>query len=214
MLTHLAAADDPVLDTWVPEQELWHEVFSNYSKVRHVRHRLKRLADDGLIDRRRTRPPRSTVVVSLGQLGRERLEQHYAKYGRKLPEPTRPPRLDQSIHHLLVVAASIQILQQAKGRLLRLLGDESLRSSARSGRTMEAGSSDVKLPDGRLTFRGRGAGDPTRIDIEILVSKYTNEQIQAKIDELGPTGTLFFAPTSRLCERTYDLTGVRPILLT
>lgn len=113
-----------------------------------------------------------------------------------------------------MVEASLQILSDSNAHFLRLLGDESLRSLSRGGRAIAAGSRDDALPDGRLFYRPAGEGNtPSRVDLEILVSKYTDAQIRKKYDELGPSGTLFFAPTARLCQRVVALGYPRPRLI-
>lgn len=133
------------------------------------------------------------------------------RHGRHLERP-RPPRPDSVVHHLLVVAAVIDVLRERRAALVALSGDEEIRSASRRGRRLRPGEHDVHLPDARLTVRSRtGAVDV--VQIEILVSKYTSADIVAKHRTL-PLETLFFAPTARLCARVARLGCPVPRLLT
>ncbi|HEX7071401.1 MAG TPA: hypothetical protein VF190_11370 [Rhodothermales bacterium] len=201
------------VERWVEESPLAAAAFPGTEDVYYVRYRLKQLAAAGLLERCRSPELRGVLVASLSQAGENSLLAEYRRRGRATPRLTRPPRLDQSIHHLLVVAASINVLLAANARFTRLEGDEDLRSQSRQGRRLTAGAADVAIPDGRLTYRVPGEAATRRADIEILVSKYTDEQIKKKYAELLPSGTLFFAPTRRLCDRVEALVGRRPVLI-
>lgn len=76
---------------------------------------------------------------------------------------------------------------------------------------MKAGAQDQKLPDGRLIYRLQSGRDMTA-DIELLTSKYTDQVIKTKYNELSER-TLFFAPTQRLADRTERIVGRRPYVL-
>lgn len=132
------------------------------------------------------------------------------RHGRRTARP-RSPRSDQVVHHLLVVAAVIDVLRQRQAELVALAGDEELRSESRIGRRLRPGERDVQLPDARLTLR-TSAGAVDIAEIEILVSKYRSADIVAKYRALPPA-TLFFAPTARLCARVAGLGFPAPRLL-
>lgn len=212
VLVALHGAEDGYTDRWVPEPAVFGDALSGYSNERDARARLTAMVKSDLLERTKSRPSRHLDLVTLAPRGEDHVAQQYRSKGRRAPLPTRSPRVDHSIHHLLVVEACAWILRDEGGRFVRLWGDEDLRSQARRGRRMSAGTTEESLPDGRLLYATR-AGERRRIDIEIIVSKYTDEQIQAKYEELDGRRTLFFATSPALCERVLDLTGHRPLLL-
>lgn len=196
----------------VPEPWLIRYVLSGYARPRDARRKLNQMVLKGVLEQEQPRSRRRLTLVTLTKLGHDEIERWYAARGRRAPTPTRAPRIDQSVHHLLVVEAALRILTRTGGKFVRLYGDESLRSATRKSIQTEAGSTTEPLPDGRLIYREEG-GKLRKIDIEILVGKYTDEQIVTKYKTLAPAGTLFFACTRRLCERARKLAGVRPLLL-
>lgn len=206
---YLSSTNEPA----VPEPWLIHSALPGYSRMRNARWRLNELVRCGVLERERTRPRHFLTLVTLTRLGHAELVQRHAQMGREFPAPTRAPRTDQGVHHLLVVEAATRIMQRTRGDFIRLYGDESLRSASRKGRRMETGNDTEPLPDGQLIYRSRDGQDRS-VNIEILVSKYTDAQILRKYATLGPSGTLFFACTRRLCDRVHRVTGRRPILLT
>jgi hypothetical protein len=203
VLAHIASAGGG----WVDEDDLWRDVFPTWGARSDVRNRLKAMVADGLLEFRPLGPPRAVDLLCLTPPGVVELTRAYAQRGRVAPPTTRPPRLDQAQHHLLVVAATLLVLRQAEGRLLRLFGDEDLRSQARTGSRAHEG----RLADGRLAFSTPGRSR-AEVDIEILTSKYDDETIREKHAGLRPE-TLFFAPGRRLCDRVEGLVGRRPYLL-
>lgn len=196
----------------VPEAWLIKRALPTYADPLNARWRLHQLVKQGILKRERTRPRGQQTLLTLAPAGHKKLIERNQLRGLAYPTPTRPPRVDQSVHHLLVVEAAVRILDHTKGHFVRLYGDESLRSAARKGRQLRRGDQEEILPDGRLLYR-TADGKRRKVDIEILVSKYTDTQILKKYESLAPAGTLFFACTPRLCDRTQRLVAHRPILL-
>lgn len=209
----ILALGDPEFNFLLAERVLWRNAYPSYSKRSHVRWRLKLLVEQGLIEHVEEAGRQHLDVITLSPEGHNYLTQIYQRRGEKPPPFVRAPRLDQSTHHLLVVESALRILARSGHKFVLLLGDEELRSRSRLGRTMLAGSRDETLPDGRLFYRDISTGQIASIDIEILVSKYSDDQIRKKYSELPLNRTLFFACGSRLCKRAQALTGHRPILL-
>lgn len=198
---------------WVDERSLWEHAYPTYRKRSHVRWRLKQFVEKGLLEHREETPPKRLLLIKLSDKGREYLLRSYQRRGSKPPPFVRPPRLDQAVHHLLVLESALRILAQSKHTFVLLLGDEELRSRSRMGRILAAGMQDEALPDGRLYYRHFATNQIDHIDIEILTSKYSDEQIRKKYAQLPHGRTLFFACGPRLCQRAKLLTGHTPILL-
>lgn len=155
------------------------------------------------------RYPHAVLVAEEGW--RRVLEAERIRAGTLIARP-RSPRADQIVHHLLVVAAVVELLAERPGaELVRLAGDEDLRSASRSSQRLVRGARIALLPDARLTLRAGGALED--VAIEILVSKYTSADIRAKYLAL-PAGTRYYAPTARLCRRVAALGCPTPQLLT
>lgn len=156
------------------------------------------------------RYPRAVLVTEQGWS--RVLEAERVRAGVLVGRP-RPPRADQIVHHLLVVAAVVELLAERPGsELVTLAGDEDLRSETRRSHRLMKGTRTALLPDARVTLRTT-AGVLEAVDVEILVSKYTSADIRAKHREL-PAGTRYYAPTARLCRRVATLGCPIPSLLT
>lgn len=156
------------------------------------------------------RYPRAVLVTERGWS--RVLEAERVRAGALVARP-RPPRDDQIVHHLLVVAAVLDVLAERPGStLVTLAGDEDLRSETRRSQRLVRGTRTEPLPDARLTLH-TAAGSLEQIPIEILVSKYRSADIRAKHRAL-PAETRYYAPTARLCRRVVSLGCSRPRLLT
>ncbi len=156
------------------------------------------------------RHPRAALVTDDGWA--RVLEAERVRAGTLIARP-RPPRADQIVHHLLVVAALVELLAVRPGaELMTLAGDEDLRSESRRSQRMVRGARIALLPDARITLRAAD-GALEEIAVEILVSKYTSDDIRAKHTAL-PVGTHYYAPTARLCRRVAALGCPTPRLLT
>lgn len=195
---------------WADEDDVWEEAFPGYSDRSHVRQRLNALQKQDLIRILTYPSPGRIHAFELGEKGLATLNEGRNERGEQRFEATLAPRLDEAVHHLLTVQAACYIVCATKGDVIRLWGDRDLRSETRQGRTLEADVHDVKLPDGRLVYRSPGGKEQT-VDVEILTSKYTDEDIRQKYQELHPD-TLFFTPTERLADRTEALVGKRPFV--
>jgi hypothetical protein len=214
---HAAASDDG----WVDEDCLLPALYPHIVKPKHARYKLRAHVAAALLEEIEYGVVPLTLyehvpvveVVTLAAAGATAVAEWYASKGYKAPPATRSPRPDQAVHHLLVVCASLAILREHTGRqLLQLWGDEDLRSQTRVGRVAQAGVAQAALPDGRLRFIDAD-GTPGTVDIEIIVSDYSDAKIVAKYTELAP-GTRYFGPTPRVCERVSRLGYAMPDLLT
>jgi len=208
----VARASDVAIDGWAVEKVVQSESAWATWKRHHVRLRLREAVDAGLLERRWEGHHGRMMMVTLEPTGAAKLAEVQKRFGYRYVAPTRPPRLDAVIHHVLVVEASSWELSNRGAKFLRLLGDESLRSMSRKGRILAAGARDESLPDGRLRMQEPGRTTATWLDIEIIVSKYTDEMIQSKCTELDPLTTAFYVPTLRLQRRVERLTGLIPHL--
>lgn len=197
---------------WVTEDLIWSEALQGYSHRRNVRARLRKLVAEGGLETKETKPKNEIQLLTLSPSGEDFIKESYIKEGDSFSNFTRTPRVDHAIHHLLSVEATIVLLNATNGTLLQLKGDEDLRSESRRGRSLAKGEKDVKLPDGLLIYKEEG-GAVREVELEILVSKYSDEQILEKYEEFDPSKVLFFAPTVALRERTKALTGFAPLLL-
>lgn len=204
---------DEGLGGWADERLIWKSDIIGPYHLWNIRSILKKWIGRGYLERRLSQTKGQVFMFTLEPKGRETLDQWSRRFGRTHPTPTRPPRLDSSVHHLLVVEASIREIAMRQARFLRLLGDEDLRSLTRKGRRMQAGVADQALADGRLRMMEPGALQPVWLDIEILISKYTDEAIKAKYKDLDPATVVFYAPTEKLIGRVERLVGARPHLL-
>lgn len=209
--TLVAIEEASLTSGWADEDAIWIASYPGYKDRKAVRFRIRRMVTMGWIESRVYPTPNSTSFLVLTSKGLDRINRQRGQRGGNPMRATRTPREDQVVHHLLCVQAAIRILTLTGGKLLRLHGDEDLRSFSRTGRRLRSGSSDEKLPDGRLVLRLQD-GSKRAADIEILTSKYTDEVILKKYDELSEA-TYFFAPTPALVERTEALVGRRPHLL-
>lgn len=198
-------------DSWADEDDIWQEAFRTYSQRKAVRHRLRQMIQKGWIEEGLYPFFSGIAVVTLTPKGLEVLNRERQRRGREIIQPTRPPRLDQAVHHLLTLEAAIRVLRMTRSRLIRFWGDEDLRSHARKGRALKAQIQDEKLPDGRLFYQLKSGRNMTA-DIELLTSKYTDQVIKKKYKELSER-TLFFALTERLAKRTERIVGRRPYVL-
>lgn len=196
-----------------PEAVVRESAFQNWTDSRNARFRLRQLEREGLIRRIEWRRPGIALMATLSRDGRTELVRRHAERGRRPPVATRAPRLDQCLHHLYVVGAAARILRDHDGDLIRLWGDEDLRSQQRKGVRMSAGDvSQEGIPDGRLRFRD-GGGQRHSVDIEILDSKYTSAKIREKYSGLDSKRTLYFATTHALADRVESLGFPRPYLV-
>lgn len=198
-------------DSWVDEDEAWRTAVPDWSHRRNVRRRLLRLEEEGLLAKRWLRPRGEADRITMTEQGLKMLDRAYTMRGVIPPRPTRPPRLDQTVHHLLVVLAATRIVSARSGRLLRLWGDEDIRSQQRSGQSSHS-SSHGGLPDGRLLFRDADHQRKT-VDIEIIDGKYTDKKIQEKWEDLRDGRVVFFATTPNVLHRCERLGVSRPRLL-
>lgn len=199
------------IGSWADEDDVWKDAFSTFSSRPAVRHRVREMVKKGWVEEGTYPSSDGLTVVTLTPKGLEHLNHRRKRLGGEFIYSTRPPRPDQALHHLLTLEAAIRVLRMTRSRLIRFLGDEDLRSQSRKGRLMKAGAQDQKLPDGRLIYRLQSGRDMTA-DIELLTSKYTDQVIKTKYNELSER-TLFFAPTQRLADRTERIVGRRPYVL-
>lgn len=200
------------LDGWSDERTIWFASYPRVSAVRVARAHLTQLVRSREAERRPTRQRHHVPAYSITDEGTAALRQSCEEsggaatsdpFGTECPSPTRPPRPDQAIHHLLLVSAAASVLYDRRATLLLLRGDEDLRSQTRVGRTIVEGDSLGKLPDGRLQYLRPDRPGVETVDIEILIANYSDEQIASKYAVLAP-GTLFFAPTADLCHRVRE----------
>jgi hypothetical protein len=216
VLTAVHGAADPALDGWSDELVVWEAAFPGIAAAHAVRARLTAAVKAGYLERRATRPLKRVPVVSLTAPGEQRLTDwrrtSFVDARAGVLAPTRVPRPDQVVHHLLAVSAAIQVLHASGAEFVRLLGDEDLRSSSRQGRVLTRGETDMALPDARLAYRRSGTDAVSTADIEILVGSYANAKIVEKYRRLPP-GTLYFAPTALLQDRVAALDLPRPHLV-
>ena len=197
---------------WVLEEDLGARALPNWSHARNIRNRIRSCVADGMLQEKPLKRPGWSDLVTLTEAGRKELRTVYLRKGRRTPVPTRPPRLDQSVHHLFVVLASLMILQEYGGRLIRLWGDEDLRSRSRRGASSTAGGHAGGLADGLLHFVD-GKGVKRKVLIEVLDSKYTDEKILQKWRELVTSDALFFATSRKLADRCEGLGLPRPYVI-
>lgn len=198
------------LDGWSEEDAIWRARFQRWSHRRNVRAQLSRAVREGYLERKPFRQHRTLSIVALSDEGEQALRARYTEAGHPAPFIVRYPRPDHIEHHLLAVEASLHILKNTQSQFLRLMGDEDLRSQLRAGTIFEAGHQEERaLPDGRLFLQNQ-QGRRHSVDIEIFVSNYTDEQIQAKYEALKDLNCQFYAPGQAFCDRVEGLTGVRP----
>lgn len=216
VLIGVHTASDPELGGWSDELAVWETAFAGIAAAHAVRTRLMSAVRQGYLERRATRSPKALPVVSLTDAGAQRLADWRrasfidARAGHLAP--TRVPRPDHVVHHLLAVSAAIQVVHARGARFVRLLGDEDLRSLSRHGRVLTRAEADMALPDARVMYRPTGGNTDVTTDIEILVGTYANAKLIEKHRRL-PVGTLFFAPTALLQERVEALGLARPHLI-
>lgn len=175
----------------------------------NVRSILKRYVTAGYLERKRSRSRHHVPMVTLTEIGVGLLEKAAHKEGHPMEPATRPPRLDNAVHHLLVIESAMAEARRRKAGIRKIWGDEDLRSRQRKGK--KAQGQHGALPDGRIVFEPL-IGAPFEVDLEVLISKYTDVQIAEKYACLGPDA-VFYATTSRLCLRVAGLVGKRPFLL-
>lgn len=216
ILVGVHAASDPELGGWSDELAVWETAFPGIAAAHAVRTRLMTVVKQGYLERRASRPPKALPVVSLTDTGARRLidwrRASFVDAREGDLAPTRVPRPDHVVHHLLAVSAAIQVVHARGARFVRLLGDEDLRSLSRQNRMLTRAKTDVALPDARVLYRPAGGNTVVTTDIEILVGTYANAKIIEKHRRL-PAGTLFFAPTALLQERVEALGLARPHLI-
>ncbi|MDQ6828121.1 MAG: hypothetical protein M3081_04565, partial [Gemmatimonadota bacterium] len=199
---------------WASVPAIIAEGFSGSVARDHIHRRLDAMVTRGLLVRRNLPSAGTVTLIVPTRAGEQEWSRLMtARAGRPIAALSRPPRHDQAIHHLLTVQAALMLLRTG-GRLLALLGDEALRSRTRRGVRFERGIRAGSLPDGRLYYLEGVGIDSTKvrrsIDIEVLVSGYSDKAIRTKVANLPPTSTRFFVPTARLRDRVHDLTGVEP----
>src|SRR5690606_23454985 len=118
--------------------------------------RLRALVEGGLLDSESFPSGWHTKIVTLEEAGAKVLAAASRDTGAPPPHICPPPRLDQAGHHLLTVQTALLVLYRTTGRVIRFLGDESLRSESRRGQRSRRGRSTEQLPDGRLEFVADG----------------------------------------------------------
>lgn len=216
ILAGVHAAADPDLDGWSDELVVWESTFPDIAAAHAVRTRLNGVVKRGLLERRMSRLPKQLPVVTLTVAGAQRIADFrrasFVDARAGALAPTKAPRSDHVVHHLLAVSAAIQVMHARGSRFVRLVGDEDLRSASRQGRVLTRATTDVALPDARVTHRAPGHDTVETTDIEILVGSYANTKIVEKYSRLPPT-TLFFAPTALLQDRVAALGLPRPHLI-
>jgi DNA-binding PadR family transcriptional regulator len=198
-------------DGWAEEDDIWMVAYPGYGHRHAVRFRLRKLTDAGLLETLSTPEEPFTTVYALRPKAVEYLRRRSERQGFAMPAVCRPPRMDQIVHHLLTVQTCLTILAASGAEPVRFLGDEELRSEQRKGRRSRRGRREDKLPDGRLEFT-MTHGESRTAEIEVLTSKYTDETILRKYQELTE-GTIFAAPTERLALRMKYLTGYNPLVI-
>jgi hypothetical protein len=191
---------------WVEEAVLLQAHFGHLAVVRNARAFLRACVAEGLLEVRESYETRDVGLVKATPAA-------WREMGAGVPLY---PRLDEIVHHLLTVEATLTLLRSLpEGTTVAgFRGDEQLRSAARQGVNFAAlaGEAAGLLPDAEVDFRDPAGGVRT-VPVELLTSKYTDETIVNKHAQL-PVETVFFADTAQLVERTTDLTGRRPWLLT
>lgn len=216
-ISRLAGLDLPASPSgednpWVTEDDLLTHAWPATADRYHVRRRLKRMADAGLIERTTSCPRRQVQLVTLTEDGAREIRAWHRVRSGSLPFLALRPRLGQSVHHLMVVSAAITLAERYRAVIVGIKSDETLRSETRRGRRFAKGVADQALPDGRVLLEIPGGGQVYHQDIEILTSKYTDAKIAAKYADLPPD-TYYVATTMRLCDRVAKLVGRRPDLL-
>ena len=185
-----------------------HPVFSGYKDPAGVRYRIRSLVKKGWVEETSIPDSDTTSGYQLTDAG---IREYEALRRDPNLASVRAPRVDQMGHHLLTAQVATLVVIHSGGELLRLEGDETMRSESRKGKRSRTRFSKEKLSDGRLRFRDSNNADRIA-EIEILTSKYSDDVITAKYRDL-PEHTIFAAPTNRLVRRTKRLTGRSPLLI-
>lgn len=196
---------------WACLFDIWEEALPGWSHQRNVRHRVRRLVEADLLEEMETRPPRHLALLRVTDAGLALIRNEERTSRRPAINSTRPPRLDQAVHHLLVLLAAAQLADTRDLAVHSVWGDEELRSRTRRGREATPGSRFPALPDGRVTFVDEEGGR-TEAAIEVIVSGYTDPQIRNKYDAL-PATTVYAVVSRNLADRIVGLGLPRPLLV-
>lgn len=197
---------------WIDERDLFRDALVDLESDRHRRRHLQLLVQEGILDRRHDFERGILTTVAPSAAGYARMG-----FGRLLL-----PLADAIVHHLLTVEAGLGMLRDTSiggpdgGEFLAFRWDEQLRSAARKGVNFAAlrGQRVGGYPDAELWVAGRGATEstPVCIPLEVLTSDYKDATLLQKTNEL-PSSTRFFVETEEMLERTFTVTGTRPVLL-
>jgi hypothetical protein len=212
----LAAMSDaamPLESGWVEESDIHAVAYSRTPDRHYVRYELRRLSDNGLLESRLLREPRLVPVATLTPAGRRRAELEDARQGHTFSSLSDRPREDELVHHLLVIETVLRILQRNGSHLGMLRTDVALRRRSRRGRRTRLGDILDPLPDAELAHSvddPDGSAGFRHETIEVVTSKYSNREIEAKYQAKWAPTALFTAPTNALCDRVERLVGRRP----